>query len=168
MTDRKKIVLIDDSAFMRKILSDIIREENELNNIITAKNGLEGIDIIEKEQPNIIVLDIHMPVMNGIQVLEQLKEKNIKIPIIVVSSLAQEGNHDTIKALELGAFDFITKPTNIFDMKKGNAIDVETYDDVLGNINVDSNIINSINEIGTIAINFYSDRDDVVGNRRGG
>lgn len=117
MTNVKKIAIIDDSAIMRRILSDIISREYINSNILTARNGLEGIKLIEQEHPNIIFLDIHMPIMNGIEVLEQLKQKKIRIPVIVVSSLAQEGNHETIKALELGAFDFITKPSNIFDIK---------------------------------------------------
>lgn len=117
MINNKKILIIDDSTFMRRIISDIIKMESKNCEIFTAKNGLDGFNLISTIQPDVILLDVEMPIMNGIQVLEKMKESNYQIPTILVSTLAVEGSIETIKALELGAFDFVTKPTNIFHMK---------------------------------------------------
>ncbi|WP_458788046.1 protein-glutamate methylesterase/protein-glutamine glutaminase [Vallitalea sediminicola] len=111
---KKKILVIDDSAFMRRVISDIIKSDSRCEVIGTAKNGKEGLAKIEELKPDVITLDIEMPIMNGLQMLEQLKVLNLNVPVIVMSTLAIEGRQETIKALELGAIDFVTKPQNIF------------------------------------------------------
>ncbi|WP_273325053.1 protein-glutamate methylesterase/protein-glutamine glutaminase [Vallitalea guaymasensis] len=111
---KKKILVIDDSAFMRRVISDIIKSDSRCEVIGTAKNGKEGIAKIKELNPDVVTLDIEMPIMNGLQMLEQLKVLNLNVPVIVMSTLAIEGRQETIKALELGAIDFVTKPQNIF------------------------------------------------------
>ncbi|MCT4688247.1 protein-glutamate methylesterase/protein-glutamine glutaminase [Vallitalea sp.] len=111
---KKKILVIDDSAFMRRVISDIIKSDSRCEVIGTARNGKEGITKIKELNPDVVTLDIEMPIMNGLQMLEQLKVLKLKVPVIVMSTLAIEGRQETIKALELGAIDFVTKPQNIF------------------------------------------------------
>lgn len=108
-----KVLVVDDSAFMRKILSDILSETSQIEVVGTAKNGEDAINQIRKLGPDIVTLDVEMPVMDGITALKHIVDE-FKIPVVMLSSLTQVGADMTIKALELGAVDFITKPTSIF------------------------------------------------------
>lgn len=115
----KKILVIDDSALMRRVISDIINSDNEYEVAAIAKDGLEGFDMIVSN-PNLysaIILDINMPKMNGLELLESLQKNRIEQTVIVVSTVAKEGAKETIRALELGAFDFVTKPENYLETK---------------------------------------------------
>jgi two-component system chemotaxis response regulator CheB len=109
----KKILIIDDSAFMRRILSDIINSDDRCMVVGTANNGKEGLEKIEALNPDVITLDIEMPIMDGLTMLGLLMKKSFK-PIILLSSLVKEGADITLKGLDLGAVDFICKPQNIF------------------------------------------------------
>lgn len=114
----KKILIIDDSTLMRRVLSDIINASEKYKVTYTALNGVEGLRAIEEEPDiDIIFLDIHMPQMNGIEFLEVLNKKHIIKDIFVFSSISTEDGEDTLRALELGAIDFIKKPTNILSNK---------------------------------------------------
>jgi len=113
MEDRKKVLIIDDSAFMRRVLSDIINKDDRCLVIGTANNGKEGLEKIDTLDPDVITLDIEMPVMDGISMLKILMSKKFK-PVILLSSLAKDGAEATLKALDLGAVDFVCKPENIF------------------------------------------------------
>lgn len=108
-----KVLIVDDSAFMRKILTDILSDTSQIEVVGTAKNGEEAIEKVRKLNPDIVTLDVEMPVMDGITALGHIV-KEFKIPVVMLSSLTQEGADMTIKALEIGAVDFITKPTSIF------------------------------------------------------
>lgn len=115
----KKILIIDDSALMRRVISDIINEGNDYEVAAIAKDGLEGFDMIVSN-PNLysaIILDINMPKMNGLELLQKLQKNHIEQTVIVVSTVAKEGAKETIQALEYGAFDFVTKPENYFETK---------------------------------------------------
>lgn len=115
----KKILVIDDSALMRRVISDIINEGNDYEVAAIAKDGLEGFDMIVSN-PNLysaIILDINMPKMNGLELLQKLQKNHIEQTVIVVSTVAKEGAKETIQALEYGAFDFVTKPENYFETK---------------------------------------------------
>ena len=115
----KKILAIDDSALMRRVLSDIIASDERFVLEDNAVNGLEAYDLIVSDPAkyDLIILDINMPRMNGIELLEKLNEKGIKIPTLVVSTIAREGADETIRCLELGAFDFLTKPDTFMETK---------------------------------------------------
>ena len=115
----KKILIIDDSALMRRVLSDIIGSDKRFMLSDAAGNGLEAYDLITTNpgKYDLLVLDINMPKMSGIQLLEKLNDKKIHIPTIMVSSIAKEGAAETIRCLELGASDFITKPDNFLETK---------------------------------------------------
>ncbi len=115
----KKILVVDDSALMRRVLSDIISKDPRFELDTSASNGLEAYDILVTEPGrfDLIILDINMPKMNGIVLMEKLQAKKIKIPVLVVSTHAKEGVTETIRCLELGAFDFITKPDSFMEIK---------------------------------------------------
>jgi len=108
---KKKVIVVDDSALMRKIISDIINSQSEMEVIDTAKNGEELLVKITRNKPDLITLDIEMPKMNGKETLKQLKRININIPVIMLSSVSKVGTESTMECLELGAFDFIAKPS---------------------------------------------------------
>ncbi|TAH63180.1 MAG: chemotaxis response regulator protein-glutamate methylesterase [Gottschalkiaceae bacterium] len=112
-----KVMVVDDSAFMRKIVSDILKEDEEIEIIETARNGQDALEKLKKINPDVITLDIEMPIMDGITTLKEIINK-YNIPVVMLSSLTVEGADATLKALEIGAVDFIPKPTNIFGLNK--------------------------------------------------
>lgn len=117
---KKNILIVDDSALMRRLISDIINSDNRFVVKDLAKNGLEGLDYIVKNHAgyDAVILDINMPKMNGLEMLEQLQKHRIKLKVLMVSTLTKEGAKETIIALERGAFDFITKPENYLEARK--------------------------------------------------
>ncbi len=116
---QKKVLIVDDSALMRRVLSDIINLDSRFHVTNAASNGLEAFDLLvqKKEEFDAVILDINMPQMNGLELLEQLEKNKVKAAVIIVSTVAKEGAKETIRALELGAFDFVTKPDSFFDVK---------------------------------------------------
>lgn len=108
-----KVLVVDDSAFMRKVLTDIIATEPHMEVVGTAKNGKEALDMIRDLKPDVVTLDIEMPIMDGLTALE-IAMKETPVPIVMLSSLTKEGADATLKALELGAVDFIAKPSSVF------------------------------------------------------
>lgn len=115
----KNILIVDDSALMRRLISDIITSDKRFEVKDLAVNGLEALDLIIKNYKtyDAVILDINMPKMNGLELLEQLQKNKIKICVIMVSTLTKAGAKETIMALERGAFDFVTKPENYLDAK---------------------------------------------------
>jgi CheY-like chemotaxis protein len=100
------VLLIEDSAFQRKIISNIVKDFGY--NVITADNGREGVERILKDKPAIALSDLLMPEFDGTWVLEQLKAKGIRIPVIIVTSDVQTSTKD--HCMSLGAFGFLNKP----------------------------------------------------------
>lgn len=114
----KNILVVDDSALMRRVESDIINSDKRFHVLDTATNGLEAFDFAVKNSGkyDAVILDINMPKMNGIEFLEALEKQKIKMKVIVVSTAAVEGASVTIRALELGAFDYVSKPDSFIDV----------------------------------------------------
>ncbi|MFD0698365.1 chemotaxis response regulator protein-glutamate methylesterase [Paenibacillus sp. GCM10027628] len=104
------ILVVDDSVFMRKIISDLITENPQFKIVGTAKNGKEAIEQVKLLKPDALTMDVEMPEMNGLEALERIMAEQ-PTPVIMLSSLTQEGAAETIRALELGAVDFIRKPS---------------------------------------------------------
>ena len=104
------VLVVDDTIVYRKIVSDVLSEIPGVKVVGSANNGKTALHKISSLKPDLITLDIEMPEMNGLQVLEQLREDNIDVSVIMLSTLTVEGGEMTIRALELGAFDFIPKP----------------------------------------------------------
>ena len=114
----KKIFVVDDSALMRRVIFDIINSDGELQAERYAVNGLEALEILKSgEKFDAIILDINMPKMNGIELLRTMKREEMNEKVLIVSTLAKEGAKETIQALELGAFDFVTKPDSLAEAK---------------------------------------------------
>ncbi len=105
-----KILLIDDSPLARAITTDFLKELNYVETIDTARNGKIGLELIQKNHYDLIFLDVAMPVMDGMTFLSEKKKLKNNIPTIMFSAYTKEGAEVTLKALELGAIDFILKP----------------------------------------------------------
>jgi len=104
-----KVLIVDDSSFMRKLLRDILEANPDIKIVGMAKNGEEAIEMNETLNPDVITMDVEMPVMNGIEAVEKIMKTNPK-PIIMLSAHTKENAKITMEALEKGAFDFIPKP----------------------------------------------------------
>jgi two-component system chemotaxis response regulator CheB len=115
---KKNIFIIDDSALMRRVLSDIINSDERFHAAEFAANGLEALYIMKHraKEFDAVLLDITMPRMNGIEFLAELKKQNIKATVIIVSTIARQDAKETIEALELGAFDFVKKPESFAEV----------------------------------------------------
>jgi len=114
-----KVLIVDDSIFMRNMISDMMKTEHDIKIVGKAKNGEEAVRMNSELSPDVITLDVEMPVMDGITALKKImKEKPTKI--IMVSSLTYEGTAETLESLSNGAYDFIAKPSGrvSFDIKK--------------------------------------------------
>ena len=103
-------MVVDDSALMRSVISDMLNSDPDIEVAGTAKDGKDAIDKISKYEPDAITLDIEMPVMDGLTALKKIMSTD-PIPVVMVSALTDKGSADTIKALEYGAVDFIHKPS---------------------------------------------------------
>ncbi len=109
------VLVVDDSAFMRKLFLETINSESELNVVDTARNGVQALEKVEELNPDIITLDIEMPKLDGLKTLEKLQKKHPCLPVLMVSAL---DNRDTVmKALDMGAFDFIPKPSGSISLE---------------------------------------------------
>lgn len=106
-----RVLVVDDTIIFRTILADVLREIDDVEVVGTAPNGKSAIAKIAELKPDLVTLDIEMPGMNGIEVLEQIRLNSYSTGVIVVSSFTASGSTYTIQALEKGAFDFITKPS---------------------------------------------------------
>ena len=104
-----RVLVIDDSALMRKLIPLILSRDPEIEVVGTAMDGSFGLKKIEELRPDVVTLDLEMPRMGGIETLRQLT-RNCRLPVIVVSAHTVEGASATFKALSLGAFDFVPKP----------------------------------------------------------
>ncbi len=112
MTDtaKLKIMVVDDTIVYRKIVTDILSELPDVEVVGTASNGKIALHKIASLKPDLITLDIEMPVMNGLDVLAHIQKESPDTGVIMLSTSTREGGEMTIRALELGAFDFIPKP----------------------------------------------------------
>jgi two-component system chemotaxis response regulator CheB len=111
MTDKIKAMIIDDSALIRNIITKILSGNEAIEVVGTAINGRFGLSKIDKLMPDILILDLEMPEMNGIEFLKEKEKLGIKIPVIILSAHAKKGAQITLEALSLGASDFVLKPS---------------------------------------------------------
>ena len=107
---KKSVLVIDDSAFMRKLISEMINSSQHFYVCGTAVNGEIGLQKMERLNPDVVTLDLLMPVKDGLDTLKIIM-KDFPRPVIMVSAYTKAGARSTIRALELGAFDFIAKPS---------------------------------------------------------
>ncbi|MGE5454721.1 MAG: response regulator, partial [Methylocystaceae bacterium] len=105
-----KVLVTDDSAFMRKVITDILNRDPGIEVVDTARNGQEALEKIKRYDPDVVTLDVEMPVMDGITALQHIMKEHPR-PVLMLSSLTQEGADLTLKALQQGAVDFVAKPS---------------------------------------------------------
>ncbi|MGW9528265.1 chemotaxis protein CheB [Paenibacillus terrae] len=105
-----RVLVVDDSAFMRKIVSDLIVRDDSFDIVGTAANGKEAVEKVKELQPDLVTMDVEMPEMNGLEALPLIMAAH-PLPVIMLSGINEQGMKETIMALEAGAFDFIRKPS---------------------------------------------------------
>jgi two-component system, chemotaxis family, protein-glutamate methylesterase/glutaminase len=110
-----RVLVVDDSAFMRKVLESIFNADDQLQVVGQAKDGREAIALSESLKPDVITMDLNMPHMDGLQATAHIMTNNPR-PIVIVSSESREGAASTLKSLELGAIDFVAKPSGGIDL----------------------------------------------------
>jgi two-component system chemotaxis response regulator CheB len=103
-----RVLVVDDSAFMRKSLTAMLEEGKQIQVVGVARNGEEAVQQVQQLKPDVVTMDVEMPGMTGLQALQHIMTKN-PVPVIMVSSLTAEGAQETLQALEWGAVDFIPK-----------------------------------------------------------
>lgn len=107
-----RVLIVEDSVYMQYVISQILEEDPRIMVVGKAKDGFDALEKIPRLSPNVITLDINMPRMDGLEFLRENRRSH-RIPCVVISSLTREGAVETIRALELGAVDFIPKPSGI-------------------------------------------------------
>jgi two-component system chemotaxis response regulator CheB len=111
-----KVLVVDDSALMRKIVADMINSEADMEAVDIARNGQDLLDKIDRLKPDVVTLDVEMPVMDGITALRELRKKNQTYQVIMLSSVSKTGTALTMECLEAGAFDFVSKPSGAISL----------------------------------------------------
>jgi len=110
-----KVLIVDDSSFMRKVLETIFNADEQLHVVGQAKDGREAVAMAETLKPDVITMDINMPHVDGLQATAEIMTTNPK-PIVIVSSESKEGAASTLRSLELGAIEFVAKPGGAIDL----------------------------------------------------
>jgi two-component system chemotaxis response regulator CheB len=121
MTERIRLLVVDDSEFMRRAIRRIFETGDQLEVVGEAANGLEALEMLDRLQPDVITLDVHMPVMDGVSTLKRIMIRNPK-PTVMLSNLTLEGAQVTFDTLKYGAVDFIPKPSNMGDPSGADAV----------------------------------------------
>ena len=109
---KKRVLIVDDAVVVRKVLTDSISHDPDLEVTATASNGRLALAKFPAVRPDIVLLDIEMPEMNGLETVRELRKIDARVPIIMFSTLTERGASSTLEALGLGATDYVTKPSN--------------------------------------------------------
>ncbi|WP_135612982.1 chemotaxis response regulator protein-glutamate methylesterase [Methanococcoides sp. AM1] len=136
-----KTLVVDDSALMRRAARDMLESASDIEVIGIAKNGKEAVEKANKLKPEVIVMDVNMPIMDGLAAVEAIMDTT-PIPIIMFSSLTKKGSREALEALRLGAIDFITKPSGLQEVAE---IESELISKVRSIHNSNPNIIRLLN-----------------------
>lgn len=112
---KKKLLIVDDSAFMRKLITDFFKDNNVIEVIGIARNGKDAIQKIKTLQPDVVTMDVEMPEMNGIEALKEIMSKT-PVAVVMLSSTTQKGTDSTLLAMEHGAVDFVAKPSGTISL----------------------------------------------------
>lgn len=113
MTDRRiRVMIVDDSVVARMMLLQVIREDPLLEIAAAESSGQAALDNLEAARPDIVILDVEMPGLNGVETVAAIRSRTARLPVIMFSSLTADGAAVTIEALSRGASDFVTKPAH--------------------------------------------------------
>lgn len=112
---KSKLLIVDDSAFMRKLISDFFHDHTSVEVIGTARNGKDAIKKIQQLQPDVVTMDVEMPELNGLDALKEIMQL-CPVPVIMLSSETQTGADTTLTAMEYGAVDFVAKPSGTISL----------------------------------------------------
>ena len=115
MPKRIEVLVVDDSAYMRKVVSNLLESDENIVVIDTARDGLDALEKIKSLKPDVVTLDVEMPRLDGLSALQRIM-KECPTPVIMLSSLTQDGSETTVKALTLGAIDFVGKPSGTISL----------------------------------------------------
>ncbi len=113
MAGRIKVLVTDDSIVLRRLITDVLATDPDIEVVGTAVNGKAALDKLASLKPDIMTLDVEMPVMNGLETLVEVRKRDRRLPIIMFSTLTARGAGATLDALERGASDDVTKPANV-------------------------------------------------------
>lgn len=106
---KKRVLVVDDSAFMRKLISDMLNRHPMMEVIGIARNGQHAIEKVKELTPDVVTMDIEMPVMNGLQALKEMMDHH-PVPVVILSSTTKHNTENAVLAIEYGAVDVIAKP----------------------------------------------------------
>jgi two-component system chemotaxis response regulator CheB len=112
---KKKLLIVDDSAFMRKLISDFFSENQHIEVVGTARNGKDALLKMKSLKPDVVTMDVEMPEMNGIEALKFIMAE-YPVPIVMLSSTTKSGTENTMLAMEYGAVDFVAKPSGTISL----------------------------------------------------
>lgn len=135
--DRIRVLVVDDTALYRTIIRDVLKEHPTIEVVGTAANGKIALDKVAELQPDVLTLDVEMPEMDGIEVLRKLKGLHRPVDAIMLSAFTSHGAKSTVAALELGALDFVLKPSggsrdeNIDELRKSLCSKIEALGNTL-------------------------------------
>ncbi|MCB1764784.1 MAG: chemotaxis response regulator protein-glutamate methylesterase [Candidatus Competibacteraceae bacterium] len=118
MAEKIRIMLVDDSAVIRRLLTDVLTGDPQLEVVGSAQNGQIALEKLPILNPDLVILDVEMPVMDGLETLTEIRKRQPRLPIIMFSSITERGAVVTLEALARGANDYITKPANTGNMSK--------------------------------------------------
>jgi two-component system chemotaxis response regulator CheB len=146
--DKIKIIVVDDSAFMRKAISDMIESESNFEVVAKLRDGRELVEKVDKYNPDIITLDLQMRDLDGLATLKELKRLGKNYPVLMVSSSTTEGSELTLECLDNGAISFITKPSGAIslDIIKVQKNLIEQIKSITSNVNSRKKIISTNNK----------------------
>lgn len=115
LLEKRKLLIVDDSAFMRKLISDFFNDSNVIEVVGIARNGKDAIQKIKSLKPDVVTMDVEMPEMNGLDALEKIMSET-PVPVVMLSSTTQKGTEITMRAMENGAVDFVAKPSGTISL----------------------------------------------------
>lgn len=118
LTQVKKALVVDDSAFMRKLIADFLNSHPQIEVVGVARNGKDAIDKLMSLEPDVITLDVEMPVMDGLEALKEIMRLR-PTPVVMLSSTTKKGAENTVLAMESGAVDFVAKPGGAISLNLG-------------------------------------------------
>lgn len=114
-TKKRKLLVVDDSAFMRKLISDFFADHLQVEVVGSARNGKDAIKKIQQLKPDVVTMDVEMPEMNGLDALKEIMQV-CPVPVVMLSSTTQQNADNTLTAIEYGAVDFVAKPSGTISL----------------------------------------------------